>query len=105
MYSKSMTWTQVNPDKFSQYDGLTPVEIGVALVDAERPSTLEMLRHQDEFFSQFHGAEPWNFPVDNPDWNAFWKDVYALRSKPKSDWDKSDFYAYQALFYLITFTL
>lgn len=98
-----MTWTDINP-KLSKYEGMTPVEIGIMLVDEERPSTLESMMSLYDSLSVF-SIEPWDFTIDNEEWNEFWKPGYQLKDRLVSDWDMNDFYVYFALDYLIIYAL
>lgn len=99
-----MTWTDINPEKLAKYEGMTPVEIGVTLVDEERPSTLESMMSLHDSLSVF-SVEPWDFNINNEEWNEFWHPGYQLKDKPLSDWDMNDFYVYFALSYLIIYPL
>jgi hypothetical protein len=89
-----MTWTQINPDKFSQYEGMTPVEIGVKV----RPGhTVDLLKKQDIAFHSIPNYEPWHYEIDNSEWMDFWKDAYALKNKDRETWTDEDWFMYVGL--------
>lgn len=98
-----MTWTQIDPDRFSQYEGLSPAEVGRSILNGSMIHNLDILREQQKAFelTSAMGADPWNFPIDNNDWMTFWKPVYDLKNKPMSDWTEDDFFSYRAMDYLI----
>ena len=98
-----MTWTQIDPDKFSQYEGLSPADVGRAILNRSMIHTLDILRKQQKAFeySASLGADPWNFSVDDPSWQEFWKPVYDLKNKPMNEWNIDDFFSYRAMDYLI----
>lgn len=98
-----MTWTSIR-EEFKPYEGiLSPADVGRALLNAERKHDLALLKAQDSYLSQFHGGEPWYFPIPNDDWNTFWKSAYDLKNKPKSEWTEDDYFAYRALDWFCTF--
>lgn len=92
-----MTWTQIDPDRFSQYEGMTPAQIGRALLNS-RTHTLDVLRAQQEIFAYTESlcGRPWEYNVSS-EWHDFWKSVYDLKDKPESDWDEDDYFSYRAM--------
>lgn len=94
-----MTWTQISPKHFSQYEGLsTPAEVGRKKLN-DAVYTLDLFRKQQRAFdySSSLGADSWNFPLDNEDWMTFWKPVYDLKNKPMAEWNIDDFFGYRAM--------
>jgi hypothetical protein len=96
-----MTWTQIDPDRFSQYEDMTPAQIGRSLLTS-RPHTLDMLREQQNILAYTEAlmGRAWEYKV-NDDWHTFWKSVYDLRDKPQSDWDEDDYFSYRAMIALL----
>jgi len=93
-----MTWTQVDPSNLSQYEGMTPAEIGRSILKS-RPHDLWLLREQQKVlaYTESYSGRPWEYKVDNPEWTNFWKPVYDLRDKPESEWVEDDYFAYRAM--------
>jgi hypothetical protein len=92
-----MTWTQIDPDKFSKYEGMTPAQIGRSLLNS-RPHNLDMLRQQQTILAYTESmiGRVWEYNV-NEDWGIFWKSVYDLKDKPEPDWDEDDYFSYRAM--------
>lgn len=45
--------------------------------------------------------DPWNYIIDNDDWMTFWKPVYDLKSRPRSNWTDEEALSYFAMDLLI----
>jgi hypothetical protein len=97
-----MTWTQIDTEHFSQYEGMTPSQVGREYL---RGYTADLLRKQESAFDFIPNHEPWNYPIDNEDWMTFWKEVYDLKDIPKSEWTDDQWFAYRGLNWLINFAL
>jgi hypothetical protein len=95
-----MTWTQVNPERFSKYEGMTPADIGRSIMgDSGRTYNLWILREQKNalgFIEELNG-QAWEWIVDNPDFMNFWKPAYDLQHKDIDLWTEDDHFIYRAL--------
>lgn len=100
-----MTWTQINPDKFSQYEGMTPADIGRSMISNADTYTESFFLKQDEMFSHHSNTDPYNYTINNDAWSDFWKPVYDLKNKDKKDWTLDDWFGYRALDHLINYAL
>jgi hypothetical protein len=96
-----MTWIQINPDKFSQYEGMTPADIGRSILSEHDYLTPEFMYAQERMHAA--GTEPYLFPLDDPRWMEFWKVVYDLKDKPKESWTLDEWYAYRGISYVIPY--
>lgn len=98
-----MTWTDINPKEFSQYDGMSPADVGRSLLNKTRIHDLPLLKEQQKMLalSSSMGADPWNITIANNSWTEFWSPVYKLKDKPMVDWDEDDFFSYRAMDILI----
>ena len=99
-YSKDMTWTQIDPDRLSKYEGMSPSDIGREIYKAaiiERPQhfTREFMLSQERMHRE--NTEPYNWTVKNDDFMDFWKPVYDLKNVSMDEWTVDDWFAYRAL--------
>jgi hypothetical protein len=89
-----MTWTQIKPE-FSQYEGMTPSEIGRAIMN-ERTYNLFIFKEQKKALDCVEG-HAWEWVRDDDEWIQFWKPVYDLENKDVDMWTEDEHFAYRAL--------
>lgn len=99
-----MTWTDIHP-KLKQYEGMTPSEVGRSRIEHSNIYSIELLQKQDRVFAHHPNTDPWNYQIDNIEWMEFWKDVYALKDKPRSEWTLDDWFGYRGLDALINWAM
>lgn len=97
-----MTWTDIAPDYFSQYEGMTPDEIGRIMSNFS--TELEYYFFYSPLFS-VPKWEPFHYEIENEEWMSFWKDVYSLKDKPRGLWDESEWAGVFALDELVNLAL
>jgi hypothetical protein len=100
-----MTWTQVNKNYFSKYEGMTPSDIGRSIISNSDSYTTKLFMSQDKVFSHHPNTDPYNYDIDSEAWKEFWKPVYDLKDKSKSEWTLDDWFGYRALDDLINYAL
>lgn len=96
-----MTWTDINPEKMAEYDGMTPTEIGREIYKVP----IHILKSQEDSLRWIPNREPWNYHIDSEEWGEFWESVYALKDIPEYDWSDDQWYAYKALGRMTMFAL
>jgi len=95
-----MTWTSIDPDRLSQYEGMSPSDIGREIYKAaiiERPQhfTRESMLAQEKMHRE--NTEPYTWRVKNAEWMKFWKPVYDLKNIPMDQWTIDEWFAYSAM--------
>ena len=95
-----MTWTQIDPDKLSQYEGMSPSDIGreiykSAIIERHYHFTREFMLSQERMHRE--KTEPYNWIVKNKDFMDFWKPVYDLKNVSMDEWTVDEWFAYRAL--------
>jgi hypothetical protein len=100
-----MTWTQINKTHFSKYEGMTPSDIGRSIISNPESYTTDLFIKQNEVFAHHPETDPYNYDIPIPAWQEFWKSIYDLKNKPKSEWTLDDWFGYRALDNLINYAL
>lgn len=98
-----MTWTQIDPDRLSKYEGMSPSDIGRAVISNSEYYTTEFMLRQELAHSP--NTEPYRHKIDNAGWMEFWKPVYDLENKPKDTWTLDEWFAYRGLTNVISYAL